>query len=114
MKNIFIYIGGILLLLNTVSGLVLKNYNTTNWISNDLIILVNSILLSLASKSKIRDAFKISFSFILSFLGFIQFILGLFISDQVENNFLLIIILILFSIQVFFLLMGRITSKFQD
>jgi hypothetical protein len=114
MKNIFAYIGLILILLNSLIGLIISSYSTFNWLTNDIILLINTILLSLIANSKQKDGFKISFSFILPIIGLIQLILGMKMVNHLEDNYKLIFIICLFIIQLLFVLFGKIFSKYVD
>jgi hypothetical protein len=112
MKNIFTYIGIILLILNSFVGLIFSKYAIYNWLSNNVIIIVNTIILSLLSNSKYKDGFKISLSFLLPVIGAVQFIIGAIMQNKIQDNMLLITIFVLFSIQFFLLLIGKIFSKY--
>ena len=114
MKNIFTYIGLILILLNSSIGLISASYSSFNWVANDIIILLNTILLSLIANSKQKDGFKISFSFLLPSLGLVQLILGTMMANQLEDNYKLIFILCLFMVQLLFVLYGKVFSKYVN
>ncbi len=112
MKHIFIYIGLLLLILNSIFGLISSTYKPLNWISNDIIIICNTLLLGFLANSKLKDGFKISMSFILPIIGLIQLIFGLFLNEHSLNSLSLISIIGLFGIQIFFLLIGKVFSKY--
>jgi hypothetical protein len=114
MKNIFTYIGLILILLNSLIGLISSSYSTFNWVTNDVIILLNTVLLSLIANSKQKDGFKISFSFILPIIGLVQLILGTMIENKLEDNYKLIFIICLFVVQLLFVLLGKVFSKYVN
>jgi len=112
MKHIFIYVGLLLLILNSIFGLISSTYKPLNWISNDIIIICNTLLLGFLANSKLKDGFKISMSFILPIIGLIQLIFGLFLNEHSLNSLSLISIIGLFGIQIFFLLIGKVFSKY--
>jgi ABC-type lipoprotein release transport system permease subunit len=114
MRNIFTYIGLILILLNSLIGLISSSYSTFNWVTNDVILLLNTVLISLVANSKQKDGFKISFSFLLPVIGLVQLILGSMMMNQFEDNHKLIFIICLFMIQLFFVLLGKVFSKYVD
>jgi hypothetical protein len=60
MKKIFIYSGALLLMLNSLLGLVLSAYEPFNWVLNDGVILVNIALFNYVAVSNIKDGFKFS------------------------------------------------------
>lgn len=109
MRKIYLIIGLIGLILNTICGLVFTGYSAFNYISSDIVILVNTILLYYISNIKIRDAFKISFSFVLPFLGLISFILASIMKNEFKDNFLFMCILIITTFQISII---AITKKF--
>ena len=111
MKSIFIYLGTLAIVLNSIIGIIIPTYSQHKWLTNDVIIIINTILLTIVARSKLKDGFKISFSFLLPSLGFIQLIFGIFLQNKLENNFQLLAILLIFFIQLLFLLLGNLFSK---
>ena len=69
------------------------------------------LLLYVLANSKQKDGFKISFSFLITVISAIQFVLGIVMNYTFENNFSLILIVILFFIQLVVLLLGNLFSK---
>ena len=74
-------------------------------------IAFNLILLQLMYKYSIKDAFKISFSFIFFFIGFIQFVIALIAKQEFQNNFSIILLAALVLIQ---LTLFVLSSKFKN
>lgn len=105
MKNIYILIGIVAVLINSLFGIIFRDYKTFNWISADAVIILNIILLLVLSHSKISDGFKVAMNFILPFIGFVIFVLTVKLENKLENNYLLSGILILFSVQVILLVL---------
>ena len=89
---------------NSLIGIIFKAYGTFNWLTADAVIILNVILLQILSHSKISDGFKVALNFIFPVLGFVTFILSIRLEKQLENNFLLSIMIILLSIQIFLLI----------
>ena len=104
MKYIYIIIGLLAVLVNSLFGIIFKAYETFNWLSADAVIILNVLLLHNLSHSKISDGFKVALNFILPILGFVTFILSLKLENKLENNFLLSGIFILFLIQIILLI----------
>lgn len=100
MKKIYLIIGLIGLILNTICGFVFTGYSAFNYVSSDVVILVNTILLYYMSNIKISDAFKVSLSFLFPFLGLISFILASIMKNKFEDNFIFICILIITTFQI--------------
>lgn len=104
MKNIYIILGFIAVLINSLIGVIFKNYETFNWLTANAVIILNVILLQILSHSKISDGFKVALNFIFLVLGFVTFILSIRLEKQIENNVLLSVMIILLSIQIFLLI----------
>jgi hypothetical protein len=111
MKKIYLIIGLIILLLNTLCGLIFTEYSTFNLITSNVIVLINTLLLYFMADMKISDAFKITFSFLFPFFGLISFILALVMKNKIENNLCLIGILMITLIQVAFLSISKLIKK---
>lgn len=107
MKNIYIIIGVVVVLINSLIGLIFSSYQTFNWLSSDVIIIINALLLHFLSHLKISDGFKVALTFIFPILGLISFFFSLSLEDKLENNISLVGILILTSIQTIILIIAN-------
>ena len=111
MKNLYLIIGLIALVLNTIIGLIFSGYSTFNFISSDVVIVINTMLLFILSSSKISDGFKVSFSFIFPLLGFVSFILACIMDKKLNDNIQLTGVLIISTIQIFLLILTSFFNK---
>lgn len=91
-------------MINSLIGIIFKNYETFNWLTADAVIILNVLLLQILYYSKISDGFKIALNFIFPVLGFVSFILSIKLEKKLENNILLVGMLILLSIQTILLI----------
>ena len=114
MKNILIVIGILAILINSLIGIIFRDYKTFNWISADAVIIVNIILLLFLHHSKISDGFKVAMNFILPFLGLIIFGLTIKLENKLEDNYLLSSILILFSVQIILFVLINAIKKLNN
>ena len=112
MKKIFIYSGALLLMLNSVLGLVLSAYEPFNWVLNDGVILVNIALFNYVAVSNIKDGFKFSMTLFFFVSGLAEFLLGLFMKSYFTDNLLLILLFLMLIIQVGVLAMVRSISNY--
>ncbi len=112
MKNTFLYTGALMLLLNSIVGLILSFYDVFNWVVNDIVIVFNIGALLYLSVSKIKDGFKFGMSFLILFLFLAQFVIGLFLDNSLNDNWLLILMLVAGIINIGLLLVVRSLSKF--
>ena len=110
MKNIYIIIGAVIVLINSLVGLIFSEYQPFNWLTSDAVIIINTLLLHFLSHSKISDGFKVALTFIFPILGLISFLFSLRLEDKLENNISLAGILILLSLQIILLI---ITNSFK-
>jgi peptidoglycan/LPS O-acetylase OafA/YrhL len=107
MKNIYLIIGAVVVLINSLIGLIFSSYQTFNWLTSDVVIIINALLLHFLSHSKISDGFKVASTFIFPILGLISFSLSLKLENKLENNISLVGILILTSIQIIILIIAN-------
>jgi len=99
MKNSFLVLGGILVLINTVVGLVFNSYNHFNMVMADLSILLSTILLYAAYRSSIADGFKIGFTIFFAITGLIRFICSVVSPEQFKDNMAFLIFIIFLAIE---------------
>ena len=112
MKNTFIYTGILILLLNSVVGLIVSAYDVFNWMVNDGVIVFNTILLMSLAVSKIKDGFKFGLSILFMALSIVEFVIGLFLENSFNDNWLLILMLVAVLVQVASMVVVRSLSKY--
>ena len=101
-----------MLLLNSMVGLILSSYDIFNWVVNDIVIIFNTVLLFYLSISKVKDGFKFGISFLIILFSIAQFVLGLFLDNSLNDNWLLIFTLVISVIDIGLLLIVRSLSKY--
>lgn len=107
MSKITSYIGLLLIAVNTIIGLLISNYLPFNWLSVDVILIINTILLSRLSSEKISDGYKISLSFIYPFLCFVSIVLALLSPEKFKDNYYLIGFIFILLIEVSLFLIAK-------
>ena len=105
MKNIYIIIGLVVVFINSIIGMIFTTYETFNWLTADVVIILNIILLQVLYYMNISDGFKIALNFIFIVIGFSSFILSIILDNKIEDNILLSSIIVLFSLQVILLIL---------
>ena len=100
MKNLTLILGGIILLLNSIIGLIFSSYKPFNIGLNTGVIIVNTLMLYILGVSKIKDGFKISLSFLFLIAAVMEFVTAFLVSESFENNVALTILILLFACQV--------------
>ena len=111
LKNTTLITGFILLVANILFGFILSIYPTFNMWINCGVIAATTILLYVLSHITLKDAFKISLSFLFSTLGFVIFILGLLMPQRFEDNWFLVAIILIVAFQAIVLTIANIVSK---
>ena len=90
MSKIIIFLGSLFVVANTIIGLLISNYLPFNWLSIDVILIINTILISRLSVDNISNGYKISLSFIYPLLCFISIILAFLSPDKFKDNYYVI------------------------
>ena len=111
MKNITLITGFIMLIANLLFGSILTIYPTFNMLLNSGIIIATTILIYAVGQIALKDAFKISLSFLFSTIGTILFILGLFTPPRYTDNLFLAAIILIVAFQASVLTITHIVSK---
>ncbi|MDR1757759.1 MAG: hypothetical protein LBR51_02195 [Bacteroidales bacterium] len=110
-KNIVLITGIILLVANLLFGSVLSAYSTFNMLLNCGVIIANSLLLYLLTCITLKDGFRISLSSLFSFLGFVEFILGLVAPQRYEDNGCLLAVILIVAFEAIVLVITNMVSK---
>lgn len=111
MKKGLLIFGIILLISNILIGLIVSSYETFNVCLTSVVIIATTLLLGWLSSSNLKDAFKISLTVLFSFLGLVEFVLGLVAPSQFEDNWYLVVIIVLIIIESLFLISSSLASK---
>tara|TARA_B100001059_G_scaffold203462_1_gene212099 strand:+ start:266 stop:607 length:342 start_codon:yes stop_codon:yes gene_type:complete len=112
MKKPFIYSGILLLILNSLFGLILSAYEPFNWLLNDGVILVNLALFNYLAVSRIKDGFKFFMTLFFIVSGLAEFLLGLCMKGYFTDNLLLIFLCLILITQVGVLTIIRSLSNY--
>jgi len=107
MSKIIIYLGSLLVAVNTIIGLLISNYSPFNWLSIDVILIINTILLSKLSTDNISNGYKISLSFIYPFLCIVSIVLALLSPDKFKDNYYVIGFVFLMLIEISLYLIAK-------
>jgi hypothetical protein len=113
MKNNFLFIGGLLLLINTAAGIIYSSYNSFNVGLTDFsIILTSALIYLLYNSSRIVNGFKIGFTIFFSLTGLGRFTCALVSTNQLNGNISIFVFIILLAIELFcFFFAGTLKNK---
>ena len=111
MKHLNLIIGGIILLLNVLIGLLVSSYSTFNICLTSGIIILSFAFIEILKYSKLRDAFRISLTFVFAFLLIVCMVLGVLSPETFKDNGYIIAIFVILAIEVILLLSARFISQ---
>ena len=111
MKKTILYIGILALVLNVTIGLLLSAYPLFNMVLNSIIIVITTLLIWLLSSNHQRTAFVVSQTFLYSFLGIIQLVLGIFSPARITDNWMMVTIIALIALECALLIVTKTISK---
>ena len=104
-------IGGLALLFNVLLGLLLSHYDYFNMGVNWGIIALNTALLFCVYIFNLRDAFRISLSFLFVLLSIFEIVLGCLMPQKLQDNGSLIACIVLIFIEITILVATNILSN---
>jgi hypothetical protein len=111
MKNLIIIIGAILLLFNTLNGLIIGGYEPFNYLLTDASIILSTGLIYFLAAGKTDDGFKIGLVFLFSITGMARAICCIALPQNSENNMLLIIAAGIFLFEIGCFAVAQALSK---
>ncbi len=111
MNKIILFLGSLFMVVNTILGLLLSKYLLFNWLSVDVVLIINTIIIYKLSTDNISNGYKIGLLFIYSFLCLFSVVLTILSPHRFKDNYYLIafILIILFEISLYFI--AKKTSK---
>lgn len=111
MKRLILITGSIFLAANVLFGLILTAYPTFNCCLNSVVIAATTALLYAIQCIRLRDGFFIPLSMLFAFFGFVEFILGLLAPDKFQDNWYLIVVILLLVFEGVVLTLTNIVSN---
>lgn len=111
MKSIILSIGGILFVANLLFGLLLSVYAPFNMWYNTIVITISTVMILLVQTITIKEAYKVSLSISLPISCFIKLILGCLSPERIEDNWCIIICLLVTIVEVLLIIIVSRTSK---
>ena len=111
MKKLVLIIGIFLVLFNSLLGVIISAYEPFNYLLTDLSIILTTIFIFVLANSKIDDGFKIGLSVLFSITGIVRFLLLMFISQQLENNGVLLGVVGILTLEIICLTVPFVAKK---
>ncbi len=110
MKRIIILSSSVLLVANILLGLILSFYGGCNVVLSSLVIIGTGLLLYLIQTIKLKDAYKVSLTFLFTIAGCLELILSLISPNRFIDNWWLIIVIILMAFEAIILIVTNTIS----
>lgn len=99
MKKTILFATLAVLVVNILAGLLLSSYHTFNWVSTSVVVLITAALMYITESVTMKDAFRVSLPFTFVFLGVVMFLLMLFSKHQLQDNWCVIVSLVILLIE---------------
>ncbi len=113
MKKTILFATIAVLIVNIVAGLLLSNYHTFNMLATSVVVILTATLMYITEYITMKDAFRVSLPFVFAFLGLVMFLLMLFSEPQLQDNWCVIVSLIILLIEAVMLYITHHVSKYN-
>ncbi len=111
MNKTTVYIGLSLLAINILCWLLLSSYHPFNMMVNSIVIVVTTVIIWLLWMTKQKTPFAISLSFIYSFIGIVQIVLGCMSAESMKDNWRILAIIGLLAFEIILFIIVNAISK---
>lgn len=111
MKKAILFATIAVLIVNMAAGLLLSNYHVFNMLATSAVVLFTSALMYITESITMKDAFRVSLPFIFLVLGTVVFLLMLFSKHQLQDNWYVIVSLVILLVESVILYMTHRVSK---
>ena len=112
MKKLLLIAGFILIVLNTLVGLMITKYSSFNYLMVDLSLLISTALIYLFSNSNISDGYKIGLTVLFSITGLVKVVCSIAAPQHFQDNFLMVVVLGLITFEALCLMTAFAMKKF--
>jgi hypothetical protein len=111
MKKLIIVLVISFIIINTVAYFVLSKYSLFNYILVSFSIFSTFSMVYILSNIKNADAYRISLSFLYCFLGLVKIFISIFAKQTIVDNFYILWILSIISIEIILLFLVGYVNK---
>lgn len=111
MKKTVLFVSLAVLVVNILAGLLLSGYHVFNVLSTSAVVVLTAALMYIAENATMKDAFRVSLPFIFGTFGIVMFFLMLFSRPQLQDNWCVIVSLIIALIEVMVMYVTYRVSK---
>lgn len=114
MRILAVIISIVLVFVNILAGIILKDYQTINVVMTSCVLIMNSFLLWFVGNSDMKDAFKVSLYTLFPLFCIIEFILALLTPKNWENNYYIVGMICCMAIQIILLFAAIKTTQHNN
>lgn len=106
-----IIITAIIVIANTLAGIILSGYSTFHMVVSNVNIISSGLLLTYVFQSTSIFPLKIGATSYLILSGFIRFLVALFSPDRFEDNYALVVLIVLIALELICLVIINTIDK---
>lgn len=110
MKKLIILSSTVLLIANLLFGAILSFYGGCNVALSSIVIAATGALLYLTDTIRLKDGFKVSLMVLFSIAGAVEFVFSLLAPDRFTDNWWLILVIGLITVEAILLIISNILS----
>ena len=111
MKKIILLSCIVLLVANLSFGAVLSFYGGFNMAVSSVVIICTGLLLYITDTINLKDGYKISLMLLFAISGFLEFVLSLIAPNRLNDNWWLILVIFLMTIEIILLVITNTISN---
>jgi len=111
MKKVIILSGVIWLVANLLLGLLLSCYEWTNVVFSSIIVVFTGACIYIVDCLKLKEGFKVSLTILFALLGLLQYIIACLMPQQMQDNWGLIVIVVILAFEAVILVSSKFISN---
>ena len=111
MKKTIIFSAIAVLVVNILAGFLLSSYHTFNVVATSVVVVLTAALMFITGSITMKDAFRVSLPFTFVFLGVVMFLLMIFSKHQLQDNWCVIVSMVILLIEIVILYVSYRSSK---
>lgn len=111
MKNVIFFAFTVFFAVNILAGLLLNCYHTFNVIATNVSLLTTAALMYAVARVPLKTAFRVPLTFTFAIIGVASYLLMLFSRHQIQDNWCLIVALVLLALEATILYITYCVNK---
>lgn len=111
MKKVIFFAFTAFFIVNILAGFLLTCYHTFNVIATSVSLLTTAVLMYAVTKVHLKAAFRVSLTYTFAIVGVVSYLLMLFSHHQIQDNWCLIVALVLLALEATILYITHCASK---